>query len=42
MTATHLSRMRELATKVTAVCRCIPRMPEKFDEPAGITRLPLD
>jgi hypothetical protein len=42
MTAAHLSRMQELATKVAAVSSSIPRMPQKFDEPAGITRLPLD
>jgi hypothetical protein len=38
----HLSRMRELATKVASVSGNIPRMPAKSDEPAGITRFPLD
>ncbi|MEJ1159264.1 hypothetical protein [Prosthecomicrobium sp. N25] len=40
-TPEHLARMRELADRVAAAGRAIPRMPNKGDEPASTFRVPL-
>jgi len=41
LTPDHLARMRELADRVSAAGRAIPRMPSKGDEPASTFRVPL-
>lgn len=36
-----LERLRELADRVSAAARSLPRVPRKDDEPATVFRLPL-
>jgi aspartyl-tRNA(Asn)/glutamyl-tRNA(Gln) amidotransferase subunit A len=40
LTPDHLKRMTELADKVAATGRALPRMPSKEDEPAHSFRVP--
>jgi aspartyl-tRNA(Asn)/glutamyl-tRNA(Gln) amidotransferase subunit A len=40
LTPDHLRRMTELADKVAATARALPRMPSKEDEPAHSFRVP--
>ncbi|MGJ5180304.1 hypothetical protein ACQR16_22275 [Bradyrhizobium oligotrophicum] len=40
LTPEHLARMAELADKVAATARALPRMPSKEDEPAHGFRVP--
>jgi aspartyl-tRNA(Asn)/glutamyl-tRNA(Gln) amidotransferase subunit A len=40
LTPDHLKRMTELADKVAATGRAVPRMPSKEDEPAHSFRVP--
>lgn len=39
--AAGLDRLRELADRVDATARALPRAPRKDDEPATVLRLPL-
>jgi hypothetical protein len=41
LTPEHRARMRELADRVAAAGRAIPRMPSKGHEPASVFRVPL-
>lgn len=40
LTSDHLKRLAELADKVAAAGRTLPRMPSKDDEPAHTFRVP--
>jgi hypothetical protein len=40
LNADHLKRLAELADKVAATSRALPRMPSKEDEPAHSFRVP--
>jgi aspartyl-tRNA(Asn)/glutamyl-tRNA(Gln) amidotransferase subunit A len=40
LTPEHLARLAELADKVAALGRSLPRMPSKEDEPAHSFRVP--